>query len=81
MPLDPSIEALLDHVNARPLPRVIDADPRTLRGPSPPSSWSTPPPTSSATTRPLFPVSPAADAAVTELYTRLKHQLRGSARR
>ncbi|WP_039638624.1 alpha/beta hydrolase [Streptomyces sp. 769] len=29
----------------------------------------------------LFPVSPAADAAVTELYTRLKHQLRGSARR
>ncbi|MEU5306716.1 alpha/beta hydrolase [Streptomyces noursei] len=29
----------------------------------------------------LFPVAPAADAAVTELYTRLKHQLRASAGR
>ncbi|QRX90574.1 alpha/beta hydrolase fold domain-containing protein [Streptomyces noursei] len=31
MPVDPSIEALLDHVNAHPLPRIIDTDPRILR--------------------------------------------------
>ncbi len=31
MPVDPSIAAILDQVNAQPIPRVIDTDPEVLR--------------------------------------------------
>lgn len=31
MPVDPSIAAVLDQVNAHPAPRVVDTDPEALR--------------------------------------------------